>query len=150
MEFEVLSRTNVSENFFYNANYPGEKVVEAGKRFGGDPEMMNANGYFILNEDNGTIHFTSNLVGKIITIKYISDGLGTDKEMKVHKMAEEAIYKHVAHAILSTMAQVPEYVVARFKKERRAAMRNAKLRFYDLKLPELTQVMRGKSKQIKS
>ena len=150
MDLDVLSTTNVSDNSFYNADYPGERVVESGKRFGGDPEMMNANGYFILNEDNGTIHFTSNLVGKIITIKYISDGLGTDKEMKVHKMAEEAIYKYVAHAILSTMAQVPEYVVARFKRERRAAMRNAKLRFYNLKLPELTQVMRGKSKQIKS
>jgi len=47
------------------------------------------------------------------------------------------------------MSQVPEYIVNRFKKERRAAMRNAKLRMYDLKLPELTQVMRGKSKQIK-
>ena len=37
----------------------------------------------------------------------------------------------------------------RFRRERRAAMRNAKLRLSNLKLKELTQVMRGKSKQIK-
>ena len=149
LDFNSFSKTNINDNFFYNSNYPGEKVVEFGKRFGGDPEEMNANGYFIINENSGTIHFTSNLIGSVITIKYISDGLGTDKEMKVHKLAEEAIYKYVAHAILSSMTQVPEYIVNRFRRERRAAMRNAKLRLYDLKLPELTQVMRGKSKQIK-
>jgi len=44
---------------------------------------------------------------------------------------------------------VPEYVINRYRKERRAAMRNAKIRLSQLKAGELTQVMRGKSKQIK-
>jgi hypothetical protein len=44
---------------------------------------------------------------------------------------------------------VPEYLVARFKKERFAAIRQAKLRLSSLKMEELAQVMRGKSKQIK-
>ena len=44
---------------------------------------------------------------------------------------------------------MPEYLVARFKKERFAAVRQAKLRLSNLKIEELTQVMRGKSKQIK-
>ena len=35
------------------------------------------------------------------------------------------------------------------KQERRAALRNAKLRMYEIRIPELAQVMRGKSKQIK-
>lgn len=131
----------------YNTIVDGSIV--SGGRFGGDPYLMNRNGFFIIDEANGTINFTSNLSGAVITIKYISDGVGSESEMKVPKLAEEAIYKYVAHAILSTMAQVPEYIVARFKKERRAAMRNAKLRLYDLKLPELTQVMRGKSKMLK-
>lgn len=152
--FKTLDSQNLSgsynnDDYFYNLDYPAEKLIESGKRYGGDPELMNQNGFFLIDENKGTINFTSNLAGSLITIKYISDGLGTDDEMKVHKFAEEAIYKSVAHAILSTMAQVPEYIVARFKRDRRAAMRNAKLRLYDLKLPELTQVMRGKSKQIK-
>jgi hypothetical protein len=41
------------------------------------------------------------------------------------------------------------YVVQRYKKERFAAVRNAKLRLSNIKLEELTQILRGKSKQIK-
>ena len=39
--------------------------------------------------------------------------------------------------------------IARYKKERRAAMRQAKLRLSNIKLEEITQIFRGKSKQIK-
>ena len=69
--------------------------------------------------------------------------------MKVHKLAEQAMYMCIAHAILSTRANVQEYVVRRFKKDRFAAVRQAKLRLSNLKLEELTQILRGKSKQIK-
>ena len=69
--------------------------------------------------------------------------------MQIHKLAEEALYKYVAYAILTTKSNVPEYIVNRYKRERRAAMRNAKLRLSNIKLRELTQIMRGKSKQIK-
>jgi len=138
-----------NDDYFMNANYPIDTLVESGKRYGGDPEVMNSNGMFMIDETNGTFAFSSNLSGAVITIKYISDGLGTDEEMKVHKLSEEAIYKYVAHALLDGMANIPEYVVSRFKRERRAAMRNAKLRLYNLKQNEVLQVMRGKSKQIK-
>ena len=69
--------------------------------------------------------------------------------MQIHKFAEEAIYKYIAHAILSTKINVPEFIVNRFKRDRRAAMRNAKLRLSNIKLNELAQVMRGKSKHLK-
>ena len=69
--------------------------------------------------------------------------------MKVHKFAEEAVYKYIAHAVLATRANTPEYLVARFKKERFAEIRKAKLRLSNLKSEELAQIMRGKSKQIK-
>ena len=82
-------------------------------------------------------------------LDYISDSLGTDREMQVHKFAEEAMYKWISYAILSGKANVPEYLVHRLKKERFAAIRTAKLRLSNLKLEELTQILRGKSKQIK-
>ena len=82
-------------------------------------------------------------------LEYISDSLGTDEEMKVHKLAEEAMYKCIAYAIISTRANMQEYIVQRFKKDRFAATRTAKLRMSNLKIEELTQVLRGKSKQIK-
>ena len=69
--------------------------------------------------------------------------------MKVHKFAEEAIYKWIAYAVLSNRMGVPEGIVARFKKERFAETRKAKLRLSNIKLEEITQILRGKSKQIK-
>ena len=95
------------------------------------------------------VYFSSNLTGMTVKLSYISDTLGLDSEMQIHKLAEEAMYKWIAHAVIATRAQVPEYIVARFKKERFAAIRTAKLRLSNLKSEELVQIMRGKSKQIK-
>lgn len=120
-----------------------------GRRYGLTPELAQSNGSFFIDNSRGYVFFTSNLVGETITIKYISDGLGTEDEMRVHKFAEEAIYKYVAHAILATRIGTPEYVVARFKKEKRAALRQAKLRLSNLKIEEINLIMKNKSKIIK-
>lgn len=120
-----------------------------GRRYGSSPEHMQSNGVFYIDKFKGIAHFSSNLAGQIITVEYISDGLGTDEEMVVHKFAEEAIYKYLAHAILATRANTQEYLVARFKKEASAAKRNAKLRLSNFKLSELAQVMRNQSKWVK-
>ena len=120
-----------------------------GERYGLDPQHAQANGSFYIDCKSGKIHFSSNISGKTVILDYISDSLGTDGEMQVHKFAEEAMYKWISHAILSGRANIPEYQVNRFKKERFAAIRTAKLRLSNLKLEELTQILRGKSKQIK-
>ena len=120
-----------------------------GGRYGLEPELANSNGVYYIDNLRGRIFFDSSLTGKIITLKYISDSLGTDNEMVVHKFAEEALYKHIAHAILATRANTQEYLVLRFKKEKFAATRQAKLRLSNVKSEELAQVMRGKSKIIK-
>lgn len=120
-----------------------------GRRYGSNPENMQSNGTFFIDPVRGLVHFSSDLVDKIITIKYISDGLATDEGMAVHKFAEEALYKYIAHAVLATRSNTPEYIVARFKKEYVAARRNAKIRLSNIKIEEITQVMRNKSKHIK-
>ena len=120
-----------------------------GGRYGIEPEFAQTNGSFYINDLKGRIHFSSNLGGKTVILQYISDSLGTDAEMQVHKFAEEAMYKYIAHAILATKADVPEYLVARFKKEAYASKRQAKLRLSNIKLEEITQILRGKSKHIK-
>jgi len=120
-----------------------------GRRYGLNPENSQSNGVFFIDQIKGLIHFSSDMVNRIVTLKYISDGLGTDEEMTVHKFAEEALYKYIAYAILSTRANTPEYIIARFKREKQAARRNAKLRLSNIKIEEITQVMRNKSKQIK-
>jgi len=120
-----------------------------GERYGLDPQHAQANGSFFIDDLKGTIHFSSNISGKTVALKYLSDGLGTNEEMVVHKFAEEAIYKWIAYAVLSTKVNTPEHIVQRFKKERFAETRKAKLRLSNLKIEELAQVLRGKSKFIK-
>jgi hypothetical protein len=120
-----------------------------GSRFGLDPSHAQANGSFYIDQVSGKIHFSSNVSGKTVILDYISDSLGTDGEMQVHKFAEEAMYKWISHAILAGKSNIPEYQVNRFKKERFAAIRTAKLRLSNIKLEEITQILRGKSKQIK-
>jgi len=133
----------------YDSDDSLDRLMIYGGRHGLDPETTQNNGVFVIDELNGKISFSSDLADRIITLKYISDGLGTDDEMQVHKYAEEAIYKYITYAVASSRVDYPEYIINRFRKERRATMRNAKLRLSSLKLGELTQVMRGKSKQIK-
>jgi hypothetical protein len=120
-----------------------------GGRYGLDPQHAQTNGSFYIDCDSGKIHFSSNISGKTVILDYISDSLGTDGEMQVHKFAEEAMYRWIAHSIMAGRINVPEYQVQRFKKEKFAAVRTAKLRLSNIKLEEITQILRGKSKQIK-
>ena len=120
-----------------------------GRRYGLNPENAQSNGTFYIDYLRGYIHFGSSLAGETVTLKYISDGLGTDSEMVVHKFCEEACYKWIAHGILSTRSNIPEYLVQRFKKERFAESRKAKIRLSNIKIEEFTQVLKGLSKPIK-
>jgi len=120
-----------------------------GERFGIDPQYSQINGSYYIDELKGMVHFSSSIAGKNVTIKYISDSLGTDEEMQVHKLAEEAMYRYITHAIMSTKANVPPVIVQRLKKEKFAAIRQAKLRLSNIKLEEITQILRGKAKWIK-
>ena len=149
--FEHANLTGAYNNsdLTYDIHKDIDRIGEFGKRYGLNPEISQKNGVFVVDELNGSFGFSNDILNKVITIKYISDGLGTDDEMQIHKLAEDAIYKYITHAIASGRANFPEYIINRFRKERRAAMRNAKLRLSNLKLGELTQVMRGKSKHLK-
>jgi len=120
-----------------------------GRRYGLDPQYVQSNGTFYIDYNKGFIHFGSALSGKTVILKYISDGLGTDAEMVAHKFCEEAIYKWISYGILSTRSNMPEYIVQRYKKERFAETRKAKIRLSNIKIEEFTQVLKGMGKQIK-
>jgi hypothetical protein len=120
-----------------------------GQRYGLQPEEAQVNGMFTINERTGTFSFSSDLAGKLIILEYISDNLAYDADMKVPKMAEQAMYMHIAYSILSGRSGVPEYIVNRFKKDRSSALRNAKIRLSNIKIEEIAQVFRNKSKWIK-
>jgi hypothetical protein len=158
MSVNVDSRTwenyksgiSYEDNNNYNDNYIDDiHWRRNGSRYGLDPQYAQANGSFYIDCKSGKIHFSSNISGKTVVLDYISDSLGTDGEMQVHKFAEEAMYRWMSHAIIAGKANVPEYLVMRLKKEKFAAIRTAKLRLSNLKIEELTQILRGQSKWIK-
>ena len=120
-----------------------------GRRYGLDPQTANVNGYFTMNEREGKISFSSDLVGRLIVLEYVSDGLAYDLDSRVPKMAEEAMYAYILHAIISLRIGSPEYLVQRLKQEKGAKLRNTKIRLSNIKLEEITQVLRGQSKWIK-
>ena len=124
--------SNLEENTSYTQLF--------GQRFGIDPQHAQSNGVFFIDPIKSKIFFSADMTGRTVTLKYISDSLGTIEEMKVHKFAEEAMYKYLAHAILSTRANTPEYIVNRFNKEKFAAVRQAKLRLSNLKIVQLFQI----------
>ena len=125
------------------------EIDSRGRRYGLDPQHAHLHGSFYVDYNRGNIHFSSTLAGRTIVLKYVSDGLGTDDEMVVHKFAEEAVYKWIAYGILSTRSNIPEHIIQRFKREKFAETRKAKIRLSNIKMEEFTQVLKGMSKQIK-
>jgi len=136
------NNTNVFSRDWWKLTY--------GQRYGLEPQVSQTNGWFQINEREGKFTFSSDLANKLIVLEYISDGLSYDIDSKVPKMAEDALYAYINHSILSTKANVPEYIVQRYQREKSAKLRNAKIRLSNIKLDEIVQVMRGKSKWIKN
>ena len=146
-QFKATSSSNTTDNPRDDDQY--DATLAQGRRYGLTPSMAQGNGVYYIDHAKGFIHFSSDLNSKIITLKYISDGLASDLDSVVHKFAEDAIYKYMIHAMLAARTLVHEYLVARFKKEKFAAIRKAKIRLSNIKAEEISQVLRNKSKQIK-
>ena len=127
---------------------PGGPFAWYGQRYGGEPVNMQMNGWFNIDYRRGTFNFSSDLCKKLIILEYISDGLAYDLDTKVPKLAEEAMYQHLLYSIMSTRTATAA-IAPQYKKQRYAALRNAKIRLSNIKLDEIVQVMRNKSKWIK-
>jgi hypothetical protein len=138
---------NIGNDWYNDDNWVQDRFY--GRLFGMDPQYANMNGYFSINDREGKMSFSSNLVGKLIVLEYISDGLAYDLDSRVPKMAEDALYAYILHAIMAHRSTSTEYVVRRLQQDKSAKLRNAKIRLSNIKLEEISQVFRGKSKWIK-
>tara|TARA_E500000305_G_C4012535_1_gene233582 strand:- start:416 stop:1303 length:888 start_codon:yes stop_codon:yes gene_type:complete len=146
--WENYQSTSTNTNV-YSDDTTDLEIDNRGRRYGLDPQYTQANGTFYIDYKRGYIHFGSSLAGQTIVLRYISDGLGTDSEMVVHKFCEEAMYKYIAYGIISTRSNIPPFIVQRFKKEKFAETRKAKIRLSNIKIEEFAQVIKGMGKQIK-
>ena len=148
--YESINTDSNSDDFDYTDPL---HELNRGQRYGLDPEFANVNGTFYIDTKTGKIHFSSNLAGKTVIIKYISDGMNSKLHdgsgPAIHKFAEEALMKYIAYNCLLARSATPPALLATFKKELAAEKRKAKLRLSHFKLEEFAQILRGKSKQIK-
>ena len=129
----------------YNSLYD----TALGQRYGLNPVTSQKNGWFTINEREGKFSFSNDLKGALIVLEYISDGNAYDLDLKIPKLAEDALYSYIMYGILSSTAKISEYIIRRIQKEKSAKLRNAKIRLSNLKPEQMLQVMRGQSKWIK-
>lgn len=146
------SFTTLKDTKDYHNGYDDDGISTYGRRYGSEPERQNVNGEYLLDLEAGKIYFNSFFnEGDLISLQYISDGLGENgnfDNVLVPKLAEDAVYANMLYN-LSKLRPSSAGAAPLYKKEAYAKMRNAKIRLSNLKINELTQVLRGKSKWIK-
>ena len=138
---QLMTNANVYDWSWWKSAY--------GQRYGLSPESSQRNGWFTVDNRRGVFAFSGNLSSRLITLEYISDGLAYAEDSRVPKLAEDALYTHIMHSMICNRPAVPEYIINRYKRDRSAKLRNAKIRLSNIKMEDFTQVMRGKSKWIK-
>lgn len=147
---------NLAQNYYYNYitdyNYSYYNESYYGRQWGASPEEVNVNGSYMLDLSKGQIIFDYLFqTNQVVTIRYISDGLGDNGDLTqvfVPKMAEDAVYSRVLYDAAKLRPSAAG-AAGLYKKEAFSKMRNAKIRLLDLRREEVAQYMRAKSKWIK-
>lgn len=140
-DYDIFAQNGVYDYTWWKQAY--------GQRYGLEPQYSQSNGYFSINERTGTFSFSSNLVNRVIELKYISDGLAYDLNSLVPKFVEDALYSKIMYNICASRRDVDGGTKQFYKRDSYVKTRNAKIRLSNLKLEEITQVFRGQSKWIK-
>ncbi len=146
----------LAQNYYYNYitdyNYSYYNESYYGRQWGSNPEELNVNGTYLVDNVTGTIYFDYIFQqDQVITLKYVSDGLADNGDLTqvyVPKLAEEAVYASVL-ANLSKVRTATVNVAPLYMKQAKAKMNTAKIRLMELNTEEMAQIMRGKSKWIK-
>ena len=115
-----------------------------------DTSKLCAYGEFTIDENNGKIVFSSNLINKEVVVEYESDGLQWESfgegEIKVHKYIEQALKDLTYYSCIEKRITVPanekERALRRSKTTRHIARKNRN----GLDLNEISRQMRTKTK----
>lgn len=108
----------------------------------------NANGTFNIDTKLGKIHFGSENASRILMLEYISDGLEytNEEDVKVSKLAEEALYKYVNYHLMVPMRpdKCPMYEKNEAKRMWHAEYQNAKIAMMDIKMSDIMLFLNAK------
>ena len=144
---------NVSQQYinYTRIGYEEDNSSNRRPQFNLDTSKANVNGDFVISKREGYIRFSSDIPSRIVVLEYISDGLeyADPKDIKIHKLAENALYMWIRWQILSNKRNQPEYIVRRSEKDWNREYQKAKLRLSNYKLHQLVQRMRGRNNWIK-
>ena len=112
---------------------------------------QNANGTFHIDTRAGKIHFSSDNAIRVIMLEYISDGLeySNESDIKVSKMAEEALYNFVNYELVRNIFGVPMYEKMAAKKNWESAYKNAKIALMNIKISDVMLCLNAKRKHIR-
>jgi len=115
-----------------------------------DP-TQNANSYFNIDPRMGKIHFSSDNASRVIMLEYISDGLeySNESDIKVSKLAEQALYNYVNYELMKTLFNVPMYEKNEAKRMWFAEYKNAKIAMMDIKISDIMLFLNAKRQWIK-
>jgi hypothetical protein len=105
---------------------------------------QNRNGNYNITKDG--IHFGSDSLSKVIMLEYISDGLevNDDKDIRINKLLESAVYAYVKWQILTNKDKVQEYIVKRAEKEFFAIERNATIQLMNIRYEDVMFLLNGR------
>lgn len=117
-----------------------------------DTAKLSAYGEFTIDENNGKIAFSSNLIDKEVVIVYESDGLQWESfgegDIKVHKHIEQALKDLTYFSCIAKRITVPQNekdrALRRFKTTNHIAKKNRA----GLDLNEISRQMRTKTKHL--
>lgn len=111
----------------------------------------NANGTFHIDTRSGKIHFSSDNASRVLLLEYISDGLeySNESDIKVTKLAEEALYNFVNYNLMNPMSSIPMYEKLSAKKGWESSYRNAKIAIMNIKLSDLMLCLNAKRKWLR-
>lgn len=107
---------------------------------------VNANGTFYIDTRIGKIHFSSDNAFRVLMLEYISDGLeySDESEIKVSKLAEEALYNYVNYNLMFTMSGIPLYEKNEAKRAWYSSYKNAKIAMMNIKISDVMLFLNSK------
>jgi len=156
LEGTSITETNsanisAERNNYYARGYEEGHLNQRRNSYNIDTTLANVNGTFVISKQDGYIQFSADIPNRVVVLEYISDGLESAdvEEIKIHKLAEVALYMYVRHQILANKINTPEYIVRRAEKDYNREYQKAKLRLSNYKLHQLVQRMKGRNNWIK-
>jgi hypothetical protein len=138
----------------YNIPYQSYEFTNdySGGNAGLDTSKLSAFGEFTIDENNGKIVFSANLINKEVVVEYQSDGLQWEAfgegDIKVHKHIEQALKDWTYYACIEQRQMVPANEKQRALKRYMTTKHQAKKDRAGFDMNEISRQMRIKSKHL--